>query len=475
MPVDLIPLKDVPVRPAQPESTSLVVPAGIPPVKEVESSVLEAYIRDARARTHELIGDLGDEQLMGPRLRTVNPLRWEVGHVAWFHEHFILQRAYGEPPLLAGGHALYDSIAIHHDARWDLPLPSRAETLAYMQRVHDRLLERLGSGPASAVDSYLYQFTAFHEDMHDEAFTWTRQTLGYPRPEFAVARDPGPPPDADAGDLPGDVSVPGGECLIGAPGDAPFVFDNEKWCHPVEVRPFRIARAPVTNAGFAEFVDDGGYARREHWTEAGWRWRESARAEHPVYWERDGEGGWLVREFDETRPLAHHRPVVHVNWFEASAWCRWAGRRLPREHEWEAAALGEPAAGGARLAETRRRYPWGGAAADPARTNLDGRSPGCVDVAALPDGDSAFGCRQMLGNVWEWCADPFCPYPGFTPDAYKEYSQTLFGHTRVLRGGAWTTRSRVVTGLYRNFFGPERRDVFAGFRTCADAGGRQRR
>ena len=263
------------------------------------------------------------------------------------------------------------------------------------------------------------------------------------------------------------MSVPGGEFLAGAPGDAPFVFDNEKWCHPVEVRPFRIARAPVTSLEFAQFVDDGGYARREHWTDAGWRWRESMRAEHPVYWERDGEGGWLVREFDETRPLAPHRPVVHVNWFEASAWCRWAGRRLPREHEWEVAALGEPSADGGRLADAKRRRPWGGEAADSARTNLDGRSLGCIDVAALPGGDSAFGCRQMLGNVWEWCADAFCPYPGFTPDAYKEYSQTLFGHTRVLRGGAWMTRSRMVTGLYRNFFGPDRRDVFAGFRTCA--------
>ena len=444
-----------------------IPPAGIPPVREVRSSVLEAYIRDARARTRELIDDLTDEQLMGPRLRIVNPMRWEIGHVAWFHEHFILQRVYGEPPLLAGGHALYDSIAIHHDERWDLPLPSRSDTLAYMQRVHDRLLERLGSGVASALDSYLYQFTAFHEDMHDEAFTWTRQTLACPRPALAAARDPGPPPDAGAGPLPDDVLVPGGEFLAGAPGDAPFVFDNEKWCHPVEVRPFRIARAPVTNAGFAEFVNDGGYARREHWTDAGWRWRESVQAHCPVYWQPDGAGGWLVREFDETLPLAPHRPVVHVSWFEASAWCRWAGRRLPREHEWEAAALGEPGSGGDRLSETKRRYPWGGENADPARANLDGRSPGCVDVAALAAGDSAFGCRQMLGNVWEWCADRFCPYPGFTPDAYKEYSQTLFGHTRVLRGGAWATRARMVTGLYRNFFGPERRDVFAGFRTCA--------
>jgi iron(II)-dependent oxidoreductase len=440
---------------------------GIPPARELDTEVLAAHMRDARVRTHELLEGLDDEQLMGPKLRIVNPMLWEVGHVAFFHEHFILARVYDEPPLLDNAAALYDSIAIHHDQRWDLALPSKTDTLRYMRRVEDRLLDRLGSGVANAVDSYLYQFTTFHEDMHDEAFTWTRQTLGYPTPSFAAAADPGPPADAAAGGLEGDVRVPGGEFLVGASGDAPFVFDNEKWCHPVQVTSFRIARAPVTNAAFAAFVDDGGYRRRELWSDAGWRWRETAAAEQPVYWHPDGAGGWTLRAFDRVIALPPHRPVVHVNWHEASAWCRWAGRRLPREHEWEAAALGEPSRDGRSLGESRRRYPWGGDGPDALRTNLDGRSLGCVDVAALPGGDSAFGCRQMLGNVWEWCADAFTPYPGFVPDAYKEYSQTLFGHTRVLRGGAWTTRSRMVTGHYRNFFGPERRDVFAGFRTCA--------
>jgi len=341
-----------------------------------------------------------------------------------------------------------------------------------MRRVHDALLERLARvhtrGIADAVDSYLYRFTTFHEDMHDEAFTWTRQTLGYPTPDFATARVPGPAVDAHAGALAGDVAVPGGEFLLGAPGDAPFVFDNEKWCHRVEVAPFRIARAPVSNAEFAAFVADGGYARRELWDAAGWQWCERSAARHPVYWQPDGAGGFAQRRFDRIVDLPPHQPVIHVNWYEARAWCRWAGRRLPREFEWEVAALGEPAAGGSTLADGKRRYPWGDAEPDALRAaNLDGRALGCVDVAALPAGDSAFGCRQMLGNVWEWCADAFTPYPGFVPDAYKEYSQTLFGHTRVLRGGAWITRSRMITGLYRNYFGAERRDVFAGLRTCA--------
>jgi iron(II)-dependent oxidoreductase len=443
----------------------------LPPTREVTTAHLVANLSDARARTLELLDGLDDAQLMGPRLPIVNPMRWEIGHVAWFHEHFILQRMHGRAPLDDHAQSLYDSIAIHHHQRWDLPLLSREDTLAYMHRVHDALLEHLqrahGTGVADAADSYLYQFTTFHEDMHDEAFTWTRQTLGYPTPRFSCARDPGPPADAQAGPLDGDAAVPGGAFLLGAPGNAPFVFDNEKWCHRVVVAPFRIARAPVTNAEFAAFVADGGYETESLWSERGWRWREANGANHPVYWQRDGEGGFAMRSFDRVQALAPHHPVIHVNWFEAEAWCAWAGRRLPREHEWEAAALGVPAGGGGELSEEKHRYPWGGEEANAAHVNMDGRTLGCVDVAALPAGDSAFGCRQMLGNVWEWCADTFTPYPGFTPDAYKEYSQTLFGHTKVLRGGAWTSRSRMVTGLYRNFFGPERRDVFAGFRTCA--------
>ena len=440
---------------------------GIPPVQMVPTAVLEAGMRDARRRSLELLDGLDGDQLIGPKLPTVNPLLWEVGHVAWFHEHFILQRAYGCSAMSERAQTLYDSIAIHHDQRWDLPLFTLAETLDYMRSVHERLLERLSGPTAHLTDSYLYQFTTFHEDMHDEAFTWSRQTLGYPAPEFAVSEaTPQAPQDLDTGPHPGDVAVPGGSFLLGAPGDAPFVFDNEKWCHPVEVAPFKISRAPVTNAEFAAFVDEGGYENQTVWTEAGWRWRCHASATQPVYWQRDGNGGWVVRRFSALSELQPHRPVAHVNWFEASAWCNWAGRRLPLEKEWEAAALGTASADGSGLGETKHRYPWGGSGPDALRCNLDGRSLGCIDVAALPQGDSAFGCRQMLGNVWEWCADPFTPYLGFTPDAYKEYSQTLFGNTRVLRGGAWPTRSRMVTGLYRNFFGPERQDVFAGFRSC---------
>jgi iron(II)-dependent oxidoreductase len=412
---------------------------------------LVAALIDADARTRALIAGLDDGRLMGPRLAIVNPLLWEIGHVAWFHEHFVLHRLDGHDPLVADADRLYDSMKVPHDTRWDLPLPGLAGTLDYRARVLDAMIGRL-SGPRAGVrDSYHTLLTLFHEDMHDEAFTWTRQTLGYPAPPL-----PGAPGAAGEGPWPGDAEVAGGRCRIGATGREPFIFDNEKWAHEVEVRPFAIARAPVTNAEFAAFVDDGGYRRRELWDDEGWAWRAGAGAERPVYWRRDG-GVWTARAFDAWRPLAPHRPVIHVNWHEASAWCRWAGRRLPSEAEWEAAAAGPD----------RRRFPWGDAAPTPARANLDGGRLGCADVAAFAEGDSACGCRQMIGNVWEWTDSPFAPYPGFSPDPYTDYSVPWFHTHRVMRGGAWATRSRVVWNTWRNFALPHRRDLFTGFRTCA--------
>jgi iron(II)-dependent oxidoreductase len=476
----------------------------------IDARLLAEWVTDARQRTFDLVTDLRDEQLLGPRLRTINPLLWEIGHVAWFAEKWTLRRN-GESALLPEADALYDSIAIPHDTRWDLPLPPRRKVLSYLRDVRDRMLERLVSQALDTEDAYFFQLAVFHEDMHTEAFTYTRQTLGDPPPRWS--ENPGwcenpfshPPPreslpvnaersapDADkmsavhAGRMlvlhvpipRGDVQIPGGTFWLGAPcapaaapregmPHEPFVFDNEKWAHAVEVRPFAMSRTAVTQAEFAAFVDDGGYRRGEFWSEPGWRWRESASAEQPVYWRRDSGGGWLRRHFDEWVSLEPNLPVIHVNWYEAEAYCRWAGRRLPTEAEWELAAAGAPAADGRALSERKRRFPWGDRSPDEERANLDWRRMGCTGVDALPDGDSAFGCRQMIGNVWEWTASDFLPYPDFVADPYREYSQPWFGTHKVLRGGCWATRARLLRNTWRNFYTPDRRDVWAGFRTCA--------
>ncbi len=419
---------------------------------------------DARRRTLELAAGLDEEQLMGPKLPIVNPLRWEIGHVAWFHEKFILRDLYGRAPLLTNGDAIYDSIAIHHDQRWNLPLLSMQETLDYTENVLDDCLSLLPDDIADEEQSYLYQFSTYHEDMHTEAYAWSRQTLAYPKPAFDNALRP---EDAEAGAWPGDAAIPGGVFLSGASKNTSFVFDNEKWAHEVTVEPFHMAKAPVTNAQFMDFVNAEGYRCREFWSDEGWAWREQTNAGHPVYWFAGGRGEWRLRRFDEIEDMPLHQPIIHVNWYEANAYCQWAGRRLPTEVEWEVAALGEPEKDNSGLASKKRTYPWGEQAPEARAANLDGRALGCVDVAALPAGDSAFTCRQMLGNVWEWTSTVFAPFPGFSPDAYKEYSEPLFYNTKVLKGGAWVTRSRMVTGRYRNFFPPDRRDVMAGFRTCA--------
>jgi iron(II)-dependent oxidoreductase len=443
---------------------------------------LADWVKDARERTCALVADLTDSQLMGPRLAIVNPLLWEIGHVAWFQEKWVLRHVAKHKPIRPDADALYDSAAIPHDRRWDLGLPNRAETLGYLGAVKNRVFEWLGQREPNAEDVYFTLLSVFHEDMHAEAFTATRQTLGYRAPSEALRGDSPlvrppqrsgeaeqePGPEKGTVPLPGDVQIPGGIFHLGANAEAEsFVFDNEKWAHPVEVGSFAIARAPVTQAEFAAFVDDGGYQRCEWWSDEGWRWRTEAQARQPVYWQRQPSGVWLRRDFDRWVRLEPERAQLHVNWYEAVAYCRWAGRRLPTEAEWELAAAGEADPATGRLTDAKRRFPWGAAPATPRHANLDGYAQGAVDVAAFPEGDSAFGCRQMLGNVWEWTASAFVRYPGFQADPYKEYSAPWFGTHKVLRGGCWASRARLLRNTWRNFYCPDRRDVFAGFRTCA--------
>ena len=422
-------------------------------------------LHEARRRTLSLVEDLDDEQMIGPRLEIVNPLRWEIGHVAWFQEYWVLRHLRGREPILANGDALYDSAKVAHDTRWDLPLPTKAETIAYMTRVIDEISRQFsesGFDDGRGSDaSYFLALALFHEDMHGEAITYTRQTLARPAPRIT---------NAEAGDIEnqtsfenieGDALVPGGLFIAGNTSEHGFVFDNEQQPFEVWVEPFRISRTATTNGEFARFVEDGGYQRRELWSEEGWTWRENTRATHPVYWSLYDDRAWWRRNFDQVVPLEEHHPVLHVNWYEADAYCRWSDRRLPTEFEWEMAASSEPDS------SRKRRFPWGDEDPTPAGANLDSRKLGTTDVRALPAGDSAYGCRQMIGNVWEWTASDFTPYPGFVAGPYKEYSEPWFGNHKVLRGGCWATRSRLISNTYRNFYKPDRRDVWAGFRTCA--------
>jgi iron(II)-dependent oxidoreductase len=421
-----------------------------------EAADLTAWVEDARTRTLDLISDLTDEQLMGPQLDTVNPLRWEIGHIAWFFEKFVIREAAGRPAILEHSDGLYDSIAIAHDTRWGLPLPDRQGTIDYINQVLDATLEVVSNEPSPDV-AYHTAYCVYHADMHTEAFTYTRQTHGLPFPETSHRRHA-----PSGGAIEGDAEIPGGTFLMGADRNVSFCFDNEKWAHPVEVAPFSIAKAPVTQAEYTTFCNDKAYANQALWSDEGWQWKTENKVKGPLYWKKRGRA-WQRHHFDALIDLEPNLPVIHVNWHEANAFCEWAGRRLPTEVEWETAASLSSASD---ITSPKRMYPWG-INATPNDAHADWAGGGTVDVGAYADGDSVTHCRQMIGNVWEWTSSTFLPYPDFTADAYKEYSEPWFETRKALRGGSWATRSRMLWNTWRNFMTPDRRDIFAGFRTCA--------
>ena len=421
------------------------------PGTRIKAEQLVEDLREARARKLALFTDLSDDQMLGPNEHFLEPPIWEVGHVGWFQEYWILRNLGNAEPIIENGDGIYNSFNVSYRLRWDHEFPTRDETLNYIQTILDRSIDRLDGREPDEGERYFYWLAVQHEYMHSENLCMVRQTLGYPAPGFAEIESR-PDPTFERRDM----EIPGGAYLLGASNNGSFVFDNEKWAHEVEIKPFRIANAPVTNEEFLEFVKDGGYGIRRYWGKHGWEWRRREGATHPLFW-RESCDGWVQENFDDEFPLKANNPVVHVNWYEARAYCKWAGRRLPTEAEWEVAASGYQ----------KRRFPWGEEPPTPERANLDWSHLGVVDVSAYPDGDSVFGCRQMIGNLWEWTGSYLEPYPGFTPDPYKEYSQPYFGQKPVLRGGGFASRSQLIRNTWRNFFMLHRRNIVAGFRTCA--------
>ncbi len=476
--------------PALAGKTAAAAPASLPE-PDGAAAPLAAELIAARERVRALLAVIEGNAWLGPCLPIVNPPLWELGHLGWFQERWLLrQRADGSlaPSRLPGADELYDSARVTHASRWSLPLPSPAQTWRYLDDVLDRSLQALHAEPARL--GYFAWLAAQHEQMHAEALRYTLQTHGAVTPAEAVAgagssAASAPPctdaataaatarapasgaPAAYARPVPGgDVEFAGGRFELGAAAGADPVFDNEKWAHPVQVTPFAMARCATSQGEFAAFVEDGGYHDRRWWDADGWAWRQRSLAAHPAYWRAcERVQGWEVRSFERWQPLDPALPVLHVNAFEAQAWCRWAGRRLPTEAEWEFAAR----AGADGRSANARRFPWGDAAATSEQASL--WWPGAVSTPqradALAAGDSPAGCRQLIGGVWEWTASAFEPYPGFVVDPYREYSQPWFGTHRVLRGGCLATSATLIRNTWRNFYTPDRRDVFAGFRSCA--------
>ncbi len=426
-----------------------------------DTQELDATLAEATQTLHGVLSDLQNPELVMPMVPTVNPMLWELGHTGWFQERFVLRELLGQEPLVDNADELWNSSTVHHDTRWDLALPGRDATVQFVDEVTDRVRAAVAADPENSQLAYGALYTVMHHDAHVEALLYTRQAEGI-RPPAALTK-PSPDHGPAGSETSGQIQVAGATHLLGGVPEQPFVMDNEKWAHEVEVADYEMDRNLVTQQQFLEFVDDGGYERRELWDDDGWQWRTSVDRQHPIYW-RHLDGEWQRRNFDQWVGIEPRKPMVHANWWEARAWCEWSGRRLPTEAEWERAATFDLSG------ERRLGQPWGDAPAEARRAAIDIDSMGTVSVDQCVDGASELGFLHLAGNVWEWTDTVFQPFPGFVPDSYLDNSAPWFGSRRVLRGGSWATRSRYVRTTFRNYFTPDRSDVYGGFRSCSRDG-----
>jgi ergothioneine biosynthesis protein EgtB len=399
-------------------------------IRTADAGTLAQALVDAREHTLGLFGAvraaLGDG-LEVPYADQINPPLWELGHVAWFEEFWIArntERLRGvaarlEAPraasLLPAADALYDSSQVAHAKRWHLDLPDVARSLGYAERVRERSLALLRTSADDDDALYFFRLALLHEAMHLEAGIMIAQGLAL---DVSAALGATTPRAAEGADATGELAVPAAKLTVGAPG-AGFAFDNEFGAHRVDVPASTIDRGCVTWGAYLPFIEAGGYDDAKAWTPAGWAWRRrELPAGLPRYLRRDDDGRLCRACFGRWTELDLRQPAVNLSQHEAQAWCTWAGRRLPTEHEWTLA-----------LEHTGPALAW--------------------------------------GEVWEWTASPFEPYPGFTPHPYRDYSQPWFDGRPVLKGGSFATPPRLKHPGYRNFFPAGRNDVFAGFRSCA--------
>ena len=436
-------------------------------VQENRIDDVEALLGWVRGRTHEIVAPLTDGHLADQPSPIMGPIGWDLGHVADFEQLWLVDevaRRGGSALGRSGLDPTYDPNVHTRSDRGELRLPSRREALQQLASVRERALRRLRDGAIDptdmlTADGFVYRMVAQHESQHQETMLQAiqlRGDLAY-APPFAGS-GPRRPDSSPAG---ASILIPAGSCVIGR-DDRRITYDNERPAHRVELPAYRIDAAPVTNGEYGRFIDDGGYRRRELWSAEGWAWRRGEQAEAPLFWRRV-DGHWQRLSFGRLKRVDSARPVMHVSWFEADAYARWAGKRLPCEQEWEKAAAWDPARSEA------RRYPWGEARPTRELANLGHRLLDTTPVGAYPRGRSFFGCHQMLGDVYEWTASDFLPYPGFEAFPYRDYSEVFFGNDyKVLRGASWAVPEFMARNTYRNWDDPQRRQIFAGFRCVAD-------
>ena len=439
-----------------------------------------AGLAAARRRTLELVATLSDEELTRVHSPLMSPLVWDLGHIAAYEDLWLVHRHAGRELLHPELAELYDAFETPRAVRGQIEMLDRARAHEYLEQVRERTLDaivRLGVG-----DGLVHEMVIQHEYQHNETML---QTLGLARldghrpPGIGAVAVGGPGPVLSGLET---VVVPGGAFELGAPAGR-FSFDNERPRHPASLPAFAIGRVPVTNASWLSFAEGGGYERREWWSDEGWAWKEEYDISRP--------GGWTT-DLPETRrppvltaggapslkgqpvfewrvgghvPLDPQGPALHVSWFEADAFARAHGLRLPTEAEWEKAATWDQQTG------QTLEWPWGSRDRRSQHANLfESGAWGTTAVGSRPSGAAPCGALDMIGNVWEWTSSPFGGYPGFVAHPYREYSEVFFGEDhRVLRGGSWATSQRVISPSFRNWDLPQRRQIFSGVRIAAAA------
>lgn len=419
---------------------------------------VRAELDGTRARTLRLLHGLPDADVQRQPSPVVSPPAWDLGHVAWFEDQWLVARLGAEPVSAPGAARLYDAEVQPRPGRGGLALADRQGCLRYLAEVRTAALRVLAGLDLEAEDpllrgGFVHRMIVNHEAQHQENMLHSLARM----PRYRAPREAAAPrPRQRVG---GMVRVPAGPFPLGRDLE-PGVYDNEAPAHEVDVPEFWIDAAPVTNGDFLRFVEAGGYHERGWWSEDGWELRGALRWEHPLDWQRAPQG-WARRSFDTVALLAPDEPVMHVSWYEAEAYARWAGKRLPTEPEWEKACAWDP------VARRKLPWPWGDAPWSPERANLGQRLFQPAPVGSYPGGRSPVGCHQMLGDVWEWTASELGPYPGFKPFPYAGYSVPwMRGGWFVLRGGSWATSPSIARPTFRNWAQPDHRHIFAGFR-CA--------
>ncbi|WP_026535207.1 ergothioneine biosynthesis protein EgtB [Arthrobacter sp. H14] len=437
-----------------------------------------------RARNRVLsLSDFDDEELLKQHSPLMSPLVWDLAHVGSQEEQWLLHDVGRMEPLRCDIRRYYDAFEFPRSVRPSLPLLRPNESRQYIAEVRAKALNILEhsrlEGPPLEDRGFLFGMMIQHEQQHAETMLVTHQLrTGEPLLHGTGATSGTlPAPGSTTGNgaqgasvnesptaarLAPEVLVPAGSFTMGTSLE-PWAMDNERPAHQVDLPAFWIDAFPVTNAGFQEFIDDGGYRDSRWWTTEGWNHSNAAGLEAPKYWARDGNR-CLRRRFGVVEPVPADEPVQHVCWYEADAFARWAGRRLPTETEWEKAARWDPQSG------RSLRYPWGDADPGPEHANLGGAALRPSPAGSYPKGASPLGIQQLMGDVWEWVSSGFRPYPGFTVFPYEEYSAMFFGSGyKVLRGGSWAADPTACRGTFRNWDFPIRRQIFSGFRTARNA------